>query len=167
MAVKFAQAALKAAVEGLAMSGGTEERQAQPGMMLVPLLRHQRMALAWMSRRETGSSAPWGGILADDQVRHVTRPESGCRAAYCTGTQVILCLHASSSLAQDPVHRQCSPPFGRDLPCQEDSSLLVQQSHADNTSGLECDERCLFEMRMACVWWHQVIAAVNGLYGSL
>lgn len=50
------------------MSGGLEERQATPGMLLVPLLRHQRMALAWMARRETGSSAPWGGILADDQV---------------------------------------------------------------------------------------------------
>ncbi len=62
------QAALKAAVEGLAMGAGTEEQQAPPGMMLVPLLRHQRMALAWMSRRETGSTAPWGGILADDQV---------------------------------------------------------------------------------------------------
>lgn len=62
------QAALKAAVEGLAMSGGLEERQANPGMLLVPLLRHQRMALAWMCRRETGASAPWGGILADDQV---------------------------------------------------------------------------------------------------
>ena len=62
------QAALKAAVEGLAMSGGLEERQATPGMLLVPLLRHQRMALAWMCRRETGASAPWGGILADDQV---------------------------------------------------------------------------------------------------
>ncbi|KAK9822145.1 hypothetical protein WJX74_010771 [Apatococcus lobatus] len=61
------QAALKAAVEGLAMSGGLEERQATPGMLLVPLLRHQRMALAWMSRRETGASAPRGGILADDQ----------------------------------------------------------------------------------------------------
>lgn len=62
------QAALKAAVEGLAMGGGLEERQATPGMLLVPLLRHQRIALAWMARRETGASAPWGGILADDQV---------------------------------------------------------------------------------------------------
>ena len=31
------------------------------------LLRHQRAALAWMSRREHGSAPPIGGILADDQ----------------------------------------------------------------------------------------------------
>jgi hypothetical protein len=34
--------------------------------LLVPLMRHQRMALAWMVKRELGSH-PRGGILADDQ----------------------------------------------------------------------------------------------------
>lgn len=36
--------------------------------MLTPLLRHQRIALAWMSRREGQGAKPVGGILADDQV---------------------------------------------------------------------------------------------------
>lgn len=36
--------------------------------MLTPLLRHQRIALAWMSRREGQGAKPMGGILADDQV---------------------------------------------------------------------------------------------------
>jgi len=35
--------------------------------MTTPLLRHQRLALTWMSRRESGTSQPVGGILADDQ----------------------------------------------------------------------------------------------------
>jgi SNF2 family DNA or RNA helicase len=35
--------------------------------MTTPLLRHQRLALAWMSRRESGAAQPIGGILADDQ----------------------------------------------------------------------------------------------------
>jgi SNF2 family DNA or RNA helicase len=35
--------------------------------MTTPLLRHQRLALAWMSRRESGCAQPIGGILADDQ----------------------------------------------------------------------------------------------------
>lgn len=38
------------------------------GLLLTPLLRHQRIALAWMSRREEDGAKPMGGILADDQV---------------------------------------------------------------------------------------------------
>ena len=38
------------------------------GLLLTPLLRHQRIALAWMSRREEEGAKPMGGILADDQV---------------------------------------------------------------------------------------------------
>jgi hypothetical protein len=37
-------------------------------MLLTPLLRHQRQALAWMMGRESGRALPMGGILADDQV---------------------------------------------------------------------------------------------------
>lgn len=36
--------------------------------MLTPLLRHQKVALAWMSKREREGAAPMGGMLADDQV---------------------------------------------------------------------------------------------------
>jgi hypothetical protein len=36
-------------------------------MLLTPLLRHQRIALNWMCKREAGQT-PRGGILADDQV---------------------------------------------------------------------------------------------------
>ena len=37
------------------------------GTLLVPLMRHQKLALAWMTKRESGYSQPIGGILADDQ----------------------------------------------------------------------------------------------------
>jgi SNF2 family DNA or RNA helicase len=49
--------------------GGHEadfEADVPHGALTVPLLRHQRRALAWMSRRE-GGAAPVGGLLADDQ----------------------------------------------------------------------------------------------------
>ncbi|MQL77029.1 hypothetical protein Taro_009430 [Colocasia esculenta] len=36
------------------------------GFLTVPLLRHQRIALSWMKRKESSSHCP-GGILADDQ----------------------------------------------------------------------------------------------------
>ncbi|XP_017229709.1 helicase-like transcription factor CHR28 isoform X1 [Daucus carota subsp. sativus] len=37
------------------------------GLMTVPLLRHQKIALAWMFQKETKSTYCSGGILADDQ----------------------------------------------------------------------------------------------------
>ncbi|KAJ6769780.1 TRANSCRIPTION TERMINATION FACTOR 2-RELATED [Salix purpurea] len=37
------------------------------GVLAVPLLRHQRIALSWMVQKETCSSHCSGGILADDQ----------------------------------------------------------------------------------------------------
>ncbi|XP_058196739.1 helicase-like transcription factor CHR28 isoform X2 [Rhododendron vialii] len=37
------------------------------GVLAVPLLRHQRIALAWMVKKETASLHCSGGILADDQ----------------------------------------------------------------------------------------------------
>ncbi|KAI5059132.1 hypothetical protein GOP47_0025451 [Adiantum capillus-veneris] len=52
-------------LEGLS-SAITEEAFIDEGIMTVPLLRHQRIALAWMEKREKGSECS-GGILADDQ----------------------------------------------------------------------------------------------------
>ncbi|KAJ7968497.1 Helicase-like transcription factor CHR28 [Quillaja saponaria] len=37
------------------------------GLLAVPLLRHQRIALSWMVQKETAGSYCSGGILADDQ----------------------------------------------------------------------------------------------------
>jgi SNF2 family DNA or RNA helicase len=45
---------------------GGAEADVPHGALTVPLLRHQRRALAWMSAREAGG-APVGGLLADDQ----------------------------------------------------------------------------------------------------
>ncbi|KAJ4894090.1 SNF2 domain-containing protein / helicase domain-containing protein / zinc finger protein-related [Raphanus sativus] len=38
-----------------------------PGILSVPLMRHQKIALAWMFQKETSSLHCSGGILADDQ----------------------------------------------------------------------------------------------------
>lgn len=60
------QAALRAALEGLQMSGGVE-LNVPAGRMATPLMRHQKLALAWMLQRERMAAIPRGGILADDQ----------------------------------------------------------------------------------------------------
>ena len=45
---------------------GSSAADVQEGLMRVPLMRHQRIALQWMLQRES-SRKPKGGILADDQ----------------------------------------------------------------------------------------------------
>ncbi|MED6218236.1 hypothetical protein PIB30_025010 [Stylosanthes scabra] len=54
-------------MEGLSQS--TIEADVSDGLMSVPLLRHQKIALAWMLQMETGTSPHLGagGFLADDQ----------------------------------------------------------------------------------------------------
>lgn len=58
--------ALRAALEGLQSSGGIE-LNVPAGRMAIPLMKHQRLALAWMLHRERSAANPRGGILADDQ----------------------------------------------------------------------------------------------------
>ncbi|MEW5302745.1 MAG: hypothetical protein WDW36_005495 [Sanguina aurantia] len=61
------QAAIKAVMENLEMAGeAPTEMEPPPKSLLVSILRHQRMGLAWMTARENGPE-PRGGLLADDQ----------------------------------------------------------------------------------------------------
>ncbi|KAF3784243.1 Helicase-like transcription factor, partial [Nymphaea thermarum] len=55
----------RAALEGLAQP--RVEASLPDGLLSVPLLRHQKIALAWMVHQETHSFHCAGGILADDQ----------------------------------------------------------------------------------------------------
>ncbi|KAD4982373.1 hypothetical protein R6Q59_001972 [Mikania micrantha] len=49
------------------LSQPKSEAYAPDGLLEVPLLRHQRIALSWMVQKETKSMQCFGGILADDQ----------------------------------------------------------------------------------------------------
>ena len=49
------------------VANSTDEIEPPPGYMVTELLRHQRIALHWMTQRENEGSKPLGGILADDQ----------------------------------------------------------------------------------------------------
>ncbi|GLJ36518.1 hypothetical protein SUGI_0733660 [Cryptomeria japonica] len=57
--------AYKAALQDLAQP--TLEASPDDGLLAVSLLRHQRIALAWMVQKETSNIHCAGGILADDQ----------------------------------------------------------------------------------------------------
>ncbi|XP_061375542.1 helicase-like transcription factor CHR28 isoform X2 [Gastrolobium bilobum] len=56
---------LRAALQDL--SQPKSEVSPPDGLLAVPLLRHQRIALSWMVQKETSSLYCSGGILADDQ----------------------------------------------------------------------------------------------------
>ncbi|XP_019091967.1 PREDICTED: helicase-like transcription factor CHR28 isoform X2 [Camelina sativa] len=49
------------------LSQPISEAKPPDGVLAVSLLRHQRIALAWMSQKETSGNPCFGGILADDQ----------------------------------------------------------------------------------------------------
>ncbi|PPD74389.1 hypothetical protein GOBAR_DD28676 [Gossypium barbadense] len=55
----------RVALQGL--SQPKSEASPPDGVLTVPLLRHQRIALSWMTQKEKAGSHCWGGILADDQ----------------------------------------------------------------------------------------------------
>ncbi len=59
---------MAAMVESLTAPGAEGELQPPPHTLMVPMMRHQRLALAWMATREEAALGR-GGILADDQVR--------------------------------------------------------------------------------------------------
>lgn len=68
--------AMQAVVDALSVCSAQAADPPQDSMV-VPLLKHQRLALGWMLSREgatTGKKAlcPDGGLLADDQVNHAT-----------------------------------------------------------------------------------------------
>ncbi|KAK8642132.1 hypothetical protein V6N13_011491 [Hibiscus sabdariffa] len=55
----------RVALQGL--SQPKSEASPPDGVLTVPLLRHQRIALSWMTQKEKADSCCMGGILADDQ----------------------------------------------------------------------------------------------------
>lgn len=66
------KAAMEAVIDALSVSK-PEPAEPPEGSMLVPLLKHQKLALGWMLSREGARSSgkalcPDGGMLADDQV---------------------------------------------------------------------------------------------------
>ncbi|XP_024402469.1 helicase-like transcription factor CHR28 isoform X2 [Physcomitrium patens] len=59
--------AIQAVVQAFSLGDEKEEATPDQDLLTMTLLKHQRIALAWMVNRESGSHEPCGGILADDQ----------------------------------------------------------------------------------------------------
>ncbi|XP_024359379.1 helicase-like transcription factor CHR28 [Physcomitrium patens] len=59
--------AIQAVVQAFSLGDEKEELTPDEDLLTMTLLKHQRIALAWMVNRESGRHEPCGGILADDQ----------------------------------------------------------------------------------------------------
>ncbi|GAA0169956.1 hypothetical protein LIER_24330 [Lithospermum erythrorhizon] len=57
----------QAALQDLTIGYRRSEMTLPNGLLSVPLLRHQKIALAWMLQKETFGKPCFGGLLADDQ----------------------------------------------------------------------------------------------------
>eukprot|EP00250_Pteridium_aquilinum_P018413 c24079_g1_i1 orf=750-3974(-) len=99
------------AVEGL-NSSIKEEASLDEGVMTVPLLRHQRIALAWMEKRERAAECT-GGILADDQglgktvstIALILKAKPSTPNSFSEGAVQISCEEASTvDLEDDDCH---------------------------------------------------------------
>ncbi|CAK9867063.1 unnamed protein product [Sphagnum jensenii] len=64
---KSEELALKAVIEAFSLGDEMVETTPDEGLLHIPLLKHQRIALAWMLKRENEEHSPLGGLLADDQ----------------------------------------------------------------------------------------------------
>ncbi|CAM6038922.1 unnamed protein product [Sphagnum compactum] len=64
---KSEELALKAVIEAVSLGDEMDETTPDEGLLQFPLLKHQRIALAWMLKRENEGHSPLGGLLADDQ----------------------------------------------------------------------------------------------------
>lgn len=87
--------ALIGVMEGLQVGHLQEEANVPEGLLRMPLLKHQKLALAWMEKRE--SSYPAGGILADDQglgktVSTISLILKARSPNACTPRNGVLCL---------------------------------------------------------------------------
>ncbi|GAX83731.1 hypothetical protein CEUSTIGMA_g11156.t1 [Chlamydomonas eustigma] len=61
------QAVMKSLLENMQSSNGNAEMEPPPRSLTMSVMKHQKLALAWMLQRELSGCGPKGGFLADDQ----------------------------------------------------------------------------------------------------
>ena len=110
------------------------EMDPPPNLLLTPLMKHQRKALAWMFDREMkGSPPPRGGILADDQ------------GLGKTVTTIALLLSAPPDVVEEERRaRQFlfnGPLSSQHAQKQEDESVSVQDEEEEGDDDDELNEQ--------------------------
>ncbi|XP_043689070.1 helicase-like transcription factor CHR28 isoform X2 [Telopea speciosissima] len=94
------------------------------GVLAVPLLRHQRIALSWMAQKETASLHCSGGILADDQ---------GLGKTISTIALILKERSPASKMSSVPIKQGDSEAF--DLDEDDDGSRQLDGMKQDGEPG--------------------------------
>ncbi|XP_010479492.1 PREDICTED: helicase-like transcription factor CHR28 [Camelina sativa] len=95
------------------------------GLLSVPLMRHQKIALAWMFQKETCSLHCRGGILADDQ---------GLGKTVSTIALILRQMHEAKLKSKNSSNQEAEP-LDLDADDESENPLEKPESKASNDSG--------------------------------
>ncbi|CDY22794.1 BnaA06g02830D [Brassica napus] len=95
------------------------------GLLSVPLLKHQKIALAWMFQKETRSAPCLGGILADDQ---------GLGKTISTIALILKQMHEAKSKSENSSN-QVAEALDLDADDESENAFVKQESKAISVNG--------------------------------
>ncbi|KAL1192621.1 Helicase-like transcription factor CHR28 [Cardamine amara subsp. amara] len=96
------------------------------GLLSVPLMRHQKIALAWMFQKETNSLHCLGGILADDQ---------GLGKTISTIALILKQMHEAKLKSKNSSNQEAEA-LDLDADDESENTFEKHESKASNGSGL-------------------------------
>ncbi|KAJ0229890.1 Helicase-like transcription factor CHR28 [Hirschfeldia incana] len=96
------------------------------GLLSVPLMKHQKIALAWMFEKETRSAPCLGGILADDQ---------GLGKTISTIALILKQMHEAKSKAENSSN-QVAEALDLDADDESETAFVKQESKAISLNGV-------------------------------
>ncbi|CAN7019075.1 unnamed protein product [Brassica rapa subsp. trilocularis] len=95
------------------------------GLLSVPLMKHQKIALAWMFQKETRSAPCLGGILADDQ---------GLGKTISTIALILKQMHEAKSKSENSSN-QVAEALDLDADDESENPFVKQESKAISVNG--------------------------------
>ncbi|ESQ30441.1 hypothetical protein EUTSA_v10011211mg [Eutrema salsugineum] len=98
------------------------------GLLSVPLMKHQKIALAWMFQKETRSAPCLGGILADDQ---------GLGKTVSTIALILKQMH-EAKLKSENLTNQVAEALDLDADDESENAFEKPEPKASNGNGVIC-----------------------------
>jgi hypothetical protein len=117
-----------------AAAAGEEERSPPEHTLLINPLRHQRMALAWMCRREASGNPSGGSTAPAPPAQHRPRPALPSLPA-CAASNALRYLVASAPASSTVPQRCRCRPAGRVLPTPGPCPPAPRPSFSSSTSA--------------------------------
>ncbi|KAJ4917660.1 SNF2 domain-containing protein / helicase domain-containing protein / zinc finger protein-related [Raphanus sativus] len=132
------------------------------GLLAVPLMKHQKIALAWMFQKETRSAPCLGGILADDQ---------GLGKTISTIALILKQMHEAKPKSENSSN-QVAEALDLDADDESENAFVKQESKAIRVNGMSSNQVAEAldldaddESENAFVKQESKAISVNGSYG--